>query len=105
MRAHPGLLVRQQSVWLSHCERPCAFLGYAGSEDLQPILDEVRPDVVEVNPRDADWVLEHLSRDGEMIGCLFQCRNAASTAFMWIWGSPVQVALWPAGCPATPSAP
>ncbi|HIE1100123.1 hypothetical protein [Stenotrophomonas maltophilia] len=26
-----------------------------------------------VNPRDADWVLEHLTRDGEMVGCLFQC--------------------------------
>jgi uncharacterized protein CbrC (UPF0167 family) len=69
----PGYSSWQQSVWLSHCERPCAFLGFAGSEDLLPILDQVRPDVVEVNPRDADWLLEHLSRDGEMVGCLFQC--------------------------------
>jgi len=69
----PGYSSWQQSVWLSHCERPCAFLGFAGSEDLLPILDQVRPDVVAVNPRDADWVLAHLSRDGMMVGCLFQC--------------------------------
>lgn len=69
----PGYSAWQQSVWLSHCERPCAFLGYAGSDDLLPILDQVRPDVAAVNPRDADWVLEHLSRDGMMVGCLFQC--------------------------------
>ncbi|WP_164208593.1 CbrC family protein, partial [Stenotrophomonas maltophilia] len=53
----PGYPSWQQSVWLSHCERPCAFLGFAGRDDLLPILDQVRPDVAEVNPRDADWVL------------------------------------------------
>ncbi|WP_295515574.1 CbrC family protein [uncultured Stenotrophomonas sp.] len=34
----PGHAFWQQSVWLSHCERPCAFLCHAGSEDLQPIF-------------------------------------------------------------------
>ncbi len=69
----PGYPSWQQSVWLSHCERPCAFLGFASGEDLLSILDQVRPDVAAVNPRDADGVLECLTRDGEMVGCLFQC--------------------------------
>ena len=69
----PGYFSWQQPVWLTHCNTPCAFLGYAGREDLAPILDEVRPDVEAVNPRDAGWVLQHLARDGMMVGCLFQC--------------------------------
>ncbi|MBB5944474.1 CbrC family protein [Xanthomonas sp. 3307] len=69
----PGYSAWQQPVWLSHCDQPCAFLGYAGGDDLAPILDEVMPDIVEATPRDADWLLARLSRDGTLVGCLFRC--------------------------------
>lgn len=69
----PSYPAWQQAVWLTHCDRPCAFLGYAGADDLAPYLDQVLPDIREVSPRDPDGVLKHLGRDGAMAGCLFQC--------------------------------
>lgn len=69
----PGYASWQQPVWMTHCDIPCAFLGYVGGNDLAPYLDQVLPDIQAVSPRDPDWVLKHLSRDGSMVGCLFHC--------------------------------
>ncbi|MDH6195470.1 uncharacterized protein CbrC (UPF0167 family) [Mycobacterium frederiksbergense] len=69
----PGYFSWQQSVWLTHCNEPCAFLGKTDREALEPILDEIRPDIERTYTRDPDWVLEHLTEDGMIAGCLFKC--------------------------------
>ncbi|MDR2834638.1 MAG: CbrC family protein [Bacteroidales bacterium] len=62
----------QQEVWLSHCNEPCAFIGYADGETIKPFIDELEDDI-ENNGYDKDEVLEFLSKNSSMVGYLFQC--------------------------------
>ena len=67
----PGYCGWQQEYWRAHCGDFCAFLGYAGYAELVElgILEEVLEDV-------DDWCresIQHLSKDGSMVGYLFQC--------------------------------
>lgn len=34
----PSYISWQQEVWLTHCNEPCAFIGYANSEIIKPYL-------------------------------------------------------------------
>jgi uncharacterized protein len=62
----------QQEVWLIHCNEPCKFIGYANSEMLQPIWDEVKADI-EDNGYPMELIQHHLTIDGDLAGYLFQC--------------------------------
>ena len=67
----PGYCGWQQEYWRGHCGDFCAFLGYAGYAELVElgILEEVLEDV-------DDWCresIQHLSKDGSMVGYLFRC--------------------------------
>lgn len=62
----------QQEQWLSHCNEPCAFIGYADAKTIEPMLDELKDDI-ENNGFDADSIKKHLSKDGHLMGYLFQC--------------------------------
>lgn len=67
----PGYCGWQQEYWRAHCGDFCAFLGYVGYRELmeQGILDEVLEDL-------DSWVKENirsLTRDGSIVGYLFQC--------------------------------
>lgn len=69
----PSYTSWQQEVWLTHCNEPCAFLGYADSERIQPILEDLKEDI-EVNiGYPPEFILEHLTTSGSLVGYLFQC--------------------------------
>lgn len=71
----PSYISWQQEEWMSHCSEPCAFIGYADGETIKPIIDELKPDIEERFGYDVDFVLENLTKDGSMVGYLFQCVN------------------------------
>lgn len=67
----PGYCGWQQEYWRAHCGDFCAFLGYAGYAELKElgILEEVLEGV-------EDWYrenIQHLTKDGSMVGYLFRC--------------------------------
>ena len=67
----PGYCGWQQEYWRAHCGDFCAFLGYVGYGELveRGILEEVLEDA-------EDWYrenIQHLTKDGSMVGYLFQC--------------------------------
>ncbi|MFH7016493.1 CbrC family protein [Flavobacterium sp. FlaQc-47] len=69
----PSYISWQQEAWLSHCNEPCAFIGYADSEMIKPYLDELKEDI-EVNiGYDPEFVQNNLTTDGSLVGYLFQC--------------------------------
>jgi uncharacterized protein len=74
-RHTPSYLSWQQEQWRSHCGRPCAFLGYVDSEDLGPYLAEpaFAADVDGGLGWDAELIRTALTRDGDLVGCLFRC--------------------------------
>lgn len=64
----------QQEVWLTHCNEPCAFTGYADAATIEPIIDELIEDI-EDNGYDPEEIKDNLSKDGSLVGYLFQCIN------------------------------
>lgn len=62
----------QQEVWLTHCNEPCAFIGYADSKMIEPYIDEVIDDIEE-SGYDLELIKNHLSKDSHLVGYLFQC--------------------------------
>jgi uncharacterized protein len=70
----PSYTSWQQEVWLTHCDEPCAFIGYADTKTIEPIIEELNDDI-ENNGYDPEFVREHLSKDGSLVGYLFQCVN------------------------------
>lgn len=65
----------QQEVWLSHCNEPCAFLGYGTSEILKPILEEIKQDI-ENSGVPIEHVKNGLTEDSSGLGTyLFKCCN------------------------------
>lgn len=69
----PGYRAWQQPVWLTHCNEPCVFLGHADRQAVEPFLTEVLPDIEGIYRNDAQWMLERMSTDGMISGCLFRC--------------------------------
>ncbi|WP_264531988.1 CbrC family protein [Flavobacterium sp. N502540] len=71
----PSYVSWQQEVWLTHCNEPCAFIGYANNKIIEPFLDELKEDI-EVNiGYDPELIRKYLTTDGSLVGYLFQCVN------------------------------
>lgn len=68
----PSFVSWQQEVWLSHCNEPCAFIDYADSEMIKPIYHELEADV-ENTGYDRALITNSLSKEGSLVGYLFQC--------------------------------
>jgi uncharacterized protein CbrC (UPF0167 family) len=73
----PGYVSWQGEHWLSHCNEPCAFLGYADKENIKPIIHELEADIEESGFEREDF-LENLDRDGSMAGYLFRCLHCGT---------------------------
>jgi len=71
----PSYIGWQQEVWLSHCNDHCAFAGYVGWTEIQPIYHELLNDLdmIKTRFRLEDSQLEYLRDGGSLQGYLFQC--------------------------------
>jgi uncharacterized protein CbrC (UPF0167 family) len=63
----------QHEQWLSHCNEPCAFIGYADSETIKPFLEELKDDIEQNIGFDKDSIMKLLSKNGHLVGYLFKC--------------------------------
>lgn len=70
----PSYISWQQEVWLTHCNEPCAFIGYADIKIIEPLLEELSSDI-ENSGYGLDFIKSSLSKDGSLVGYLFQCVN------------------------------
>ena len=68
----PSYTSWQQEVWLTHCNEPCAFIGYADTKTIEPLMEELNDDI-ENNGYDPDFIKSSLTKDGSLVGYLFQC--------------------------------
>lgn len=70
----PGYYGWQQEYWRAHCNDYCAFIGYAGSQELKEmgILEEVLDDSL-WNETAKENIRNNLSNGGSMQGYLFKC--------------------------------
>jgi uncharacterized protein CbrC (UPF0167 family) len=68
----PSYTSWQQEEWLSHCNEPCAFIGYADGETVKPFIDELEEDIKKFGS-EREEILESLSKDRSCVGYLFQC--------------------------------
>lgn len=59
----------QQEVWLTHCNEPCAFIGYVGFAEIIPYFDEIKNDI----DYPEELLRTSLSKDGSLTGYLFEC--------------------------------
>lgn len=66
----PSYFSWQQEQWLTHCNEPCAFLGYADTESIAPFREEI---VSELDSSIAEETLDNIRKDGDCVGYLFQC--------------------------------
>jgi hypothetical protein len=70
----PSYTSWQQEVWLTHCNEPCKFIGYADTKTIEPIIDQVNDDI-ENNGYETEFIKKHLSKHASLVGYLFQCVN------------------------------
>lgn len=68
----PSYASWQQQIWLIHCDEPCKFIGYADYKMLAPYFDEIIEDIKNEG-YSSDFALRYISKDGDAVGCLFQC--------------------------------
>lgn len=68
----PSYASWQQEVWLTHCNEPCAFIGYADTKTIEPIMNELNDDI-QSSGYDPEIVKKQLSKNGSFVGYLFQC--------------------------------
>lgn len=68
----PSYVSWQQEVWLTHCNEPCAFISYADTNTIEPLMEELNGDI-ESSGYDPDFIKRNLSKDGSLVGYLFQC--------------------------------
>lgn len=59
----PSYISWQQQVCLTHCNEPCAFIDYADTKTIKPILEELTNDI-ESNGYDPELIKNFLSKDG-----------------------------------------
>ncbi|AUC74948.1 CbrC family protein [Olleya sp. Bg11-27] len=65
----------QQEIWLSHCNEPSAFIGYATSEMITPVLNEVKEDIEKLE-LPLELFTEGFTRESSDLGAyLFQCQK------------------------------
>jgi len=69
----PSYTSWQQEVWLTHCNEPCAFIDYADSDTIKPFLSELDTDIKINIGYDPEFILNHLTKEGSLVGYLFQC--------------------------------
>ncbi len=70
----PSYTSWQQEVWLTHCNEPCAFIGYADTKTIEPLMAEINEDI-ENNGYEPEFIKNNLTKDGSLVGYLFQCVN------------------------------
>ncbi len=63
----------QQGEWLSHCNEPCVFLGYADINLIQPFYNEIKEELIESGQSYSLEMLNNISKDAHVVGYLFQC--------------------------------
>lgn len=68
----PSYTSWQQEVWLTHCNEPCAFIGYADSKLIEPFLDELKDDI-ENSGIPTEYITKGLTNDSDLGAYLFQC--------------------------------
>ena len=70
----PSYFSWQQEVWLTHCNEPCAFIGYANSQSIEPILEELKDDI-ENSGISTEYISKGLTKESDIGAYLFQCVN------------------------------
>ena len=70
----PSYLSWQQEVWLTHCNEPCAFIGYADSSIIKPLINELKDDIENIGIP-TEHITEGITKDSHLGAYLFQCRN------------------------------
>ena len=73
----PSYVSWQQEVWLTHCNEPCAFIDYADSEMIRPLLHELEADIENIG-YEKDLITKHLSKEGSLVGYLFRCLHCGT---------------------------
>lgn len=68
----PSYFSWQQEVWLSHCNEPCAFIGYADSLIIQPLINELKDDIENIG-LPIKFFTDGITKDGDLGAYLFQC--------------------------------
>lgn len=66
----------QQSLWLVHCDEPCAFVDYVGWDEIKDIKDNLQDDIEKIkkNRNMSQDVFENsLKKGGNHQGYLFKC--------------------------------
>jgi hypothetical protein len=77
----PGFRAVQETVWLTHCGSPCAYLGIVDKEYLVANGIDVREDLereAQLRHHTADIVFSMLERNEIYMGHLFRCLKCGS---------------------------
>lgn len=72
----PGYSGWQQEYWLAHCNDYCAFKGYVGWQEIEPILGEfadIETDLANAGGLSLADLPKYLKDNGSCQGYLFQC--------------------------------
>jgi len=72
----PGYRGWQQEYWLAHCNDYCAFKGYVGWQEIEPILNEfadIEHDLAKAGGITLTELPNYLRDNGSCQGYLFQC--------------------------------
>ena len=72
----PGYSGWQQEYWLAHCNDYCAFKGYVGWQEIEPILQEfadIETDLANAGGITLADLPNYLRDNGSCQGYLFQC--------------------------------
>ncbi|MCK4624201.1 MAG: CbrC family protein [Phycisphaerae bacterium] len=77
----PGYCGWQQERWLAHCNDFCAFLGYVGWKEIEPIIGELQDDI-ESEGYAMEELKESLLRGGSHQGYLFRCLHCGRHRFV-----------------------
>ena len=68
----PSYIAWQARVWLSHCGEPCAFVDYVDWETVEQYETELIADIENLGCG-VDFIKANLSKDGRVVGYLFEC--------------------------------
>ena len=74
----PSYTSWQQEVWLTHCNEPCAFIGYADKETIKPYLEELKEDIELDEMYGEEIITNYLTKNGGLVGYLFQCTKCGN---------------------------
>lgn len=72
----PGYNGWQQEYWLAHCNDYCAFKGYVGWQEIEPLLDQfadIESDLASAGGLRLTELPNYLKDNGSCQGYLFQC--------------------------------